>query len=649
MSLFRKQAQILVTLFRTKGPVSGEQLAHNGGFSQKTLKKEIDEINASAAAENGFVILSKAGMGYEIEVSDPKRFHSFREQTIAGFYRFEFFRNSQADMVHYILRRLLTEDGVFLTQIAEDCYCSTSTVNRCMKAVRQRLDVYHLKIVNHTNSGLFIEGREWDIRLALVSEYQIYSTYRIEGPYAGPEKIDRLFLSGGEYRAMITGTVRRVLTEKNYYLPFEGVRKFVNLVILTFTRRRYKEGLWESEPQFRRNSYDEEAAVITRIFQSLPDANSLDVSEVEVLSLCSFLKAARLIRPADFEKRDDRNELAGDGEEFIRYLKSQYMIGEDDLAEFRPDFFCHLAMLKERLANDLHYSHTDVRPAMYDGLAGYDMCVELYWFLRDKGIGLTPYDAMSFYYLFTYILSSSQQSHPLRVLLISRYGYYYAKNLAEHCSRVAVQPKVEFVPAEYLMIEKLDLREYAAIATDIDEIRKNYSRYPTVQIFYFRYIPAILNMVQEIVLPRSFFCEKIFRPQDLLYISAETINDVYAYLEEQLLKEEPGRDEFMRILKEKNREFPPVRKNAYLVFNTVRDTLGKDYFKVLAVQGDLEVQNTRISLIFILNVHDRAMPHQRMYNRMIANVIQSRELIMGNDPKAAYEALVNVMLSYDQI
>ena len=131
MNLYRKQATILVNLFSSDEPINGVLLSQRSNVSLKTLKKEIDEIN-EGFSDKGFAIVSRTGLGYEIEVHEPVIFNEFKNETKAMFYRNEFFRNSQADMIHYIIRQVLVKDNTYINQIANDCFCSISTVNRCM-------------------------------------------------------------------------------------------------------------------------------------------------------------------------------------------------------------------------------------------------------------------------------------------------------------------------------------------------------------------------------------------------------------------------------------------------------------------------------------------------------------------------------------
>ena len=107
--LFRQQAAILVAMFNTSETVNGSVLSQNGRFSVKTLKREIAEINLNFASANGFFIESITGVGYRLVIKDAVKYQAFKEQITAKYYRYEYFRNSQADMVHYMLRRFLTE------------------------------------------------------------------------------------------------------------------------------------------------------------------------------------------------------------------------------------------------------------------------------------------------------------------------------------------------------------------------------------------------------------------------------------------------------------------------------------------------------------------------------------------------------------
>lgn len=354
MKLFRKQASILMMLFESKTPVSGSVLSQGGRFSLKTLKREIEVINQNIAKQNGFVIVSKTGTGYEIVVSESEKFKQFREQTISQYYHYQLFKNSQADMVHYIIRRLLTSNGVFIENIADECYCSVSTVNRCIPAVKDRLQTYDLIMVNHTNNGIHIEGHEWNYRLALLNEYLIYHDFKAQDPHLKEQNLERCFLSGGAYRKLLSNAMKEVLLKENYLLTFEGFRKLMNLFILAITRQKYSGELKKDEQMFRKNDLSREAKIITEIFVKIPDSYLVHIDEIQLLSLCCFMRASHIIMFDEFKKRADSCEITELAKTFMNDIKETYHIGNIDLSSTNRDLCCNFAMLKERVAYGIH-------------------------------------------------------------------------------------------------------------------------------------------------------------------------------------------------------------------------------------------------------------------------------------------------------
>ena len=647
--LFRQQAAILVAMFNTSETVNGSVLSQNGRFSVKTLKREIAEINLNFASANGFFIESITGVGYRLVIKDAVKYQAFKEQITAKYYRYEYFRNSQADMVHYMLRRFLTGDGVFIEQIANECYCSVSTVNRCMKAVKDRLGTYGLELVNHTNSGIAIEGHEWNLRMALVNEYQIYHDFKTHAYYNPEENMEQLFLSGGAYRKIIGKAIRKVLLSENYILPFEGTRKLQNLIILTITRKKYAQRL-NDDINVLKGSYETEADIIAKIFRSLPESYNISLQEIEVLSLCSFMQGARLILYPQFENREDRREIERIADGFIAELDQTYHLQGISLDAFRKDLCCNLAMLKESSENGIHASKADVRPVQNDGLLTLDLCVDLYFYLNKNGIQCTKNDALRFYYLISEMTISSHSVHPLKILVVSRYGFYYAKNLCERCARLNIYPLIEYTPCEYLMLDRQNLSEYAAIATDIDEIRQDYSQYRVVLIHYFRRSDELESVLQQVIMPKSSFRKEIFHPEDLMYTDQiNDMNDAYSYIEKNIVNERAGKAAFIRDLKQKYKVFSPIRKNIFLIMNTQRNVIDSDLFKIVVLNNMPLIENDHVKIMLVTNLQDRDLENCLKLNRFIAELIHNNELLLTGDHDSDYRLLVDAMYSNNHL
>lgn len=539
MNLYRKQATILVNLFSSDEPINGVLLSQRSNVSLKTLKKEIDEIN-EGFYDKGFAIVSRTGLGYEIEVHEPVIFNEFKNETKAMFYRNEFFRNSQADMIHYIIRQVLVKDNTYINQIANDCFCSISTVNRCMQSVRVRIQDYGLKLENHTNSGMRAEGNEWLFRLALVNEYKIYHDFKSSSSYRHEESFEKEFIGNHELRNMLEQKAEEVLHEYSYIIPFDAVRKLVYLCILTITRRKYSSALHEDFKDYPEIECMTETDIVKTIFSSLPDSKSTVYDDEEIRSIAVFLKANQVIYYTQFAEMRSYREISDLVNGFFKYAKDRINFEGMDMTEVKKDLACNLASMEIKSKYDIHGSHADTNHFLNDGLISLDCCAILYLYLKNNAsFTVQKRDALNFYYIFSRAASIRNESKIKKVLIVSRYGFYYSKNLANICGRIDTQDQLYFIPCEFLDIRNYDLNEIYAIATDIDEIRHTIKSKPIYMIHYYREKKQLYSMIHSLMNSKEEFMAEIFHKEDLIYLDgAMNLEEIVKYLSDTLLTDQ---------------------------------------------------------------------------------------------------------------
>lgn len=644
MELFRRQVIILVTLFNAREPVSGVVLSQKSGLSLNTLKKEIDDLNHNCSGF-GFEILSKTGSGYEISITDRSKFFPYRRQIQSRFYRNLFFRDSQTDRVHFIIRHMLSNESLFVDDIADECFCSVSTINRDMRAVKTRLERKGLKIVNHTNRGMKLEGSEWNLRLAFVDEYHIYQDF--ESAYHFQEdSFERLMLEGTAARSNIEKSVRSVLQQFHYPLSYNSIRDFNNLMVLTITRQKFLDSLLIDQEKFEKLDAALEQEIIRQILAKIRTVQQVSLSVCEIASLASYMKASRILTHARLDHEDEKEEALAYADGFLKELEAAMDLEDIDTKGLRLDLACNLLMLKRKGILNMHTSYSDVANFRRDGLISLDYCTLLYqWIRENTDIICDERDILSVYYVFSYFSKTRDIYFRKRVLVVSRYGMYSSRALAYQLTRMNKSGEtIEWIPCEYLNIRNFDLGEIDCIATDIEGLQQEFPDKLVVGVHYFRTTEQINEVTRRINMPREKFRSEIFTPDDVIYADKiRNMASIEDLIQEEILLPEEDADLFIKEMQNHYHVYTPFRQNQLMILNTGRDVIGRDFLKVVIMKRPYKENDQLISAIIIYNVAGRRLERTSYIGERIARILHANGLAFTMDRMQDYELLCRLM------
>ncbi len=645
MELFRRQVVILITLFNAKEPVSGVVLSQKSGLSLNTLKKEIDEVNHSCEPY-GFEILSKTGSGYEISIHDDTKFYAFRRKIQSRYYRNLFFRDSQTDRVHFIVRHMLSHDSLFVDDIADECFCSVSTINRDMRAVKLRLERRGLKLVNHTNRGMKVEGSEWNIRLALIDEYHIYRDF--ETTYDVPEDaFERLFLTDTTAREHIAESVRGTLEQYHYQVSYNTIADLENLFVVTVTRQKLAGGLKDYEDRFMRPGTEIETEIIRQIQARVSLIQQVSLSSLEIASLASYLHACRVMTHARLGYDPEKEQAYAYADGFLAYLESEMDLMEVDLRGLREDLACNLLTLKRKGDLNIHTSYSDVANFHRDGLISLDYCALLYLWLKDHtDIICSERDILTVYYVFSYFSKARDFHLRKRVLVVSRYGIYAARTLAYQFQKrtASSSNQIEYIPCEYLNIRHFDLGEIDCIATDIEELQNEFPEMPIVPVHFYRTAGQINDVARRMVIPREVFRREVFSPDDLIYTDkVRNEKELEQLIREKILMPGDDADAFMKEMHLKNSIYPPFRQNQLMLVNTLHDVLHRNFFKIIILEKIYKQEDQLVGAVVVCNAKDRQLRQLSYYSDLTASLLHADGLTFTMNAEEDYNMLADLM------
>lgn len=155
---YQRLTEILAYLQKKSSPVSLSELVTYFQVSERTLRNDIQNINA-VLISHGALIDRIRKKGYFISIRNEQQYASFL-QTNHNAAQAENLDNA-SKRIQYILQYLLFHDD-YITQdaLAEQIYVSRNTIINYLKTIRIMICEYQLTLVSKVNLGIRIQGSE---------------------------------------------------------------------------------------------------------------------------------------------------------------------------------------------------------------------------------------------------------------------------------------------------------------------------------------------------------------------------------------------------------------------------------------------------------------------------------------------------------
>ncbi|MBR2844482.1 MAG: helix-turn-helix domain-containing protein [Solobacterium sp.] len=230
------QKRLLSELYNEM-PYSSKTLGNLLGVSDRTIRNEIIKLN-EVLKDHGAQIAAKARTGCELEVTDRAAFSKFCAQLgIDSEYMTRIPEYLQ--LAHALIRTIIcSEKPLHLADLAEMYYTNITTVKNAVTNAREILREYHLSITNSRN-GLQILGREHDIRILLVNEYNFMQISDMVD--TSDEAYRHLFSFDPLKMVQIMSAVAEVqmnFDSQNYNLSIYSIRYIAGLILISEVRQK---------------------------------------------------------------------------------------------------------------------------------------------------------------------------------------------------------------------------------------------------------------------------------------------------------------------------------------------------------------------------------------------------------------------------
>lgn len=149
-------------------PLTIEKLANILGVSHRTIRYDLDIVD-DALDKKGFILHKKSNKGVWVENADEKTVIHSQIPTTAKSYDYVLSKKERCTAI--VVYILAGKEPIATEHLADKLIVSRSTLVTELESVRTFLEKYNLLLCSKRGLGLWIEGREEEIRKVLVEVF----------------------------------------------------------------------------------------------------------------------------------------------------------------------------------------------------------------------------------------------------------------------------------------------------------------------------------------------------------------------------------------------------------------------------------------------------------------------------------------------
>ena len=645
MEIFREQAEILHILFNSTHPVNGATLAKLVGSSLKTIKKEADKLS-SISQQYGFEIVSKSGMGYEIEVFDDDAYNAFRFYVEKKKRHGLFFYDSSRERVHFLLRLLLTNQYTTIDEMSEKCNCSESTIRRDLftVSVKKRIEEYGLSLNNKQGYGYSIDGDEWLKRQALITEHYLYLNFhkvffKDQEPY-----FEQMFFNNGILTDILQKRIEKVTVGANYILSPDAVKRVKFLIILAVTRQKYAQYIKHNE-NLNPEAVKIEMELLKVILNSLPGFENVTLGYEDIIHLAYYIKSEHIVRYFEFAEEPVHDYIENLVRGFIDILDEKMGFKGTDSTVLFKDLCGELYRLYYRSVIGSHIFRNKAIPYTIDGANTLDICSLMYLYLKEKtGWNCNTNDVAMLYPTFSYYTYQRDKDLTHEVYIVSDLGYFAARNYASNLQLQSTDDRITYIPVGYLSLDTIDKKRIAAILTDVPELISQDMDVPVIDLYYMHNREGI-NRLRNLILEKRNVFQDYFTVDDIYYVDEfYDEEEMFGYVHDVCLKEYGEKaDDFIREAELNYSVYHGARKNCCCLINPFNDYLDDTFIKVILLKKPLYIGNNRVTKVIVSNSKGSSSMKRVIRNNHVVNLMHDITFVESGDRLDDYEKLCFIM------
>lgn len=240
-----RQYEILKTLYREKGFTTLENLANLLNVSVKTIRNDISYLKEYIDGEGVLETRPHVGVSFTADESQWKNITAMAKE------------NDDAEIVYYIIKRLLKDGELTAWKLSEKYYMSRTQTEKVLKTVEKWFSKQHILFERKRGKGIYIQCNEFNYRIGVLNFFSEFTD--IISKEAPARESIHSTMSANEYSAMCAlldglnpDTVQEIVlkVERENGLKFSYTSNVNLIMLLSLSVLRSRKGNTVSMDRF---------------------------------------------------------------------------------------------------------------------------------------------------------------------------------------------------------------------------------------------------------------------------------------------------------------------------------------------------------------------------------------------------------------
>ncbi|MHC1684995.1 MAG: transcription antiterminator [Clostridiaceae bacterium] len=294
--------KLLLTLLESTTPITVSDLTKETSKSEKTIRKYLGELEEELVSK-GISLNKKPNVGVYVELNEKER--EFLKDTLIKNKKSIDKEYSSEYRQKYILKTLFKNRYSYTIQLlAEDLYCSKSTIVNDLAHVEKWLENKGIKLIRRPNQGLWIEGSEESLREAMIDLFHEITyenedelneeiedlDYRVD--FNNFKKIKELFPRIDLFK--IQSIIQESEEKLKYYFTDEAFTNLIIHIAITIERSKSQREIIMSKESLEQLKETYEFEVAKWVISRLKEEFQIDLPEDEVGYISLHMLGAKI-------------------------------------------------------------------------------------------------------------------------------------------------------------------------------------------------------------------------------------------------------------------------------------------------------------------------------------------------------------------
>ncbi|MBQ7888340.1 MAG: HTH domain-containing protein [Erysipelotrichaceae bacterium] len=632
---------ILKKIIQSDRPLSGAYLSNICQVSINTIRKEINIIN-DYLEEHGCHIDIKVAIGYTLVIDDEAKARPFISQLIKDINTFGYLNINDSQKVNYIIRRLLASNKMIPIEVLmNELFCSKSTVLRNLEKATEYLSEFNLTIKIKRNSGLYIEGKEWNKRMCLVHQHKILRHSSFDSELDIPS-FNSLFLDYTDYYDQLKSLI--LLHIKDYpEIAFSQVDlpTIINFTILCITRQKY-----DHELQFTQIQLETAHSLITHQFaQTLlnhaPAYFKESIHQKTLDAVSMMLAGAWKINKKQLTHSAYFDKYRKDIDDFVSDITNKYDVGHIFNEQFYSDLSMFIIEQKRRDLFEIYSDEENFRTTNKVGLFTSDLCAQFAYSLwKRKNIRLNPNALNRVYSIFnTAFYENDQFFEKQSFCVVSRYGAYFAKNMKSRIQKTFSDKIHQIDTFEYTDLMHVDLSQYDAIISDIS-VQRLPDSVPHIEVDFQKSITDFDSLTRYFDHVYSKHVPEIFKSEDFIIGEYSSEDEIYDVLYDAVQPDSMLKQEWINDCKVREEMLTFKRDKEIVLITNMLYESDEPVFKLIVNKKPILWNNEHYRIFIYYHRGQGSAKEIQMISHLCKKILKKPEWFLNSLTSMSYEELI---------